>query len=181
MIYLLLSQSWNSAVYSGHKGRILLWHGISRALGALAAMQAGFTWPFEGQKGDFAMSAVMKLNLPQPTLHVTGIHYHSSDQKPYEPSLVYLHKLHNARPSAMAAVAVGCKSHPSCYLQAFFHARPQLLYFHLLTISHIKALLRTVPVRLYLTQQHSQSFLWKHSLIAVIAEKASSIASSLHT
>ena len=51
-------------MYFGHKGQILQQCRISRALGALATMQAGFISPLEGQKGDYAMSAVMKLNLP---------------------------------------------------------------------------------------------------------------------
>lgn len=40
---------------------LLQQRGISGALGALAATQAGFTSRLEGQKGDFAISAVMKL------------------------------------------------------------------------------------------------------------------------
>lgn len=118
MIHLLLSQSWNSAVYIlVTKAEFCCSMEISRALGALAATQAGSTSPFEGQKGDFAKSAVMKLNLPWPTLHVIGIHYHPSEQKPCEPS--HLHKLHG---KTLGHGWCSCcrKSHPSCYLQGFW-------------------------------------------------------------
>lgn len=63
------------------------------------------------------MSAVMKLNLPQPTLHVTGILITTHMSRSPVSLTTFISY---TRPSATAAAAVDGKNHPSCDLQGFY-------------------------------------------------------------